>query len=57
MYSLYLKTHQITNLKYLGYTKRDPIKYVGSGKYLIPKYGLSKGGILIQTLMKLLGFI
>lgn len=31
---LYLKTHKITGLKYLGYTSSaDPIKYPGSGKY------------------------
>jgi hypothetical protein len=33
-YSLYVKTHQVTGLKYLGYTKSsDPHKYTGSGKY------------------------
>jgi len=31
MYYLYVKTHNTTNLKYLGYTKRDPYKYKGSG--------------------------
>jgi hypothetical protein len=43
MYTLYLKTHNITGLKYLGYTKNpNPIKYRGSGlywKYHIKKYG------------------
>jgi hypothetical protein len=33
MYKLYLKTHNITGLKYLGYTKNDPFKYPGSGHY------------------------
>lgn len=33
MFYLYLKTHNKTGLKYLGYTKNDPIKYKGSGKY------------------------
>jgi hypothetical protein len=28
---LYIKTHTITGLKYLGKTKRDPFKYQGSG--------------------------
>ena len=28
---LYLKTHQVTGLKYLGKTKKDPYKYKGSG--------------------------
>lgn len=32
MYFLYVKTHMKTGLKYLGYTKRDPYKYKGSGK-------------------------
>lgn len=31
-YKLYLKTHNITGLKYLGKTIRDPLKYDGSGK-------------------------
>lgn len=30
---LYVKTHRITGLKYLGKTKQDPFKYKGSGKY------------------------
>jgi hypothetical protein len=34
IYYLYVKTHNITGLKYLGYTKRkDPHKYKGSGEY------------------------
>jgi hypothetical protein len=33
-YSLYVKTHRVTGLKYLGQTsKSDPHKYTGSGKY------------------------
>ena len=33
-YYLYVKTHSITGLKYLGQTRsRDPYKYQGSGKY------------------------
>jgi hypothetical protein len=31
MFYLYKKTHTITGLKYLGYTKKDPHKYMGSG--------------------------
>jgi hypothetical protein len=31
IYSLYIKTHKITGLKYLGQTKNDPFKYTGSG--------------------------
>lgn len=34
IYKLYVKTHNITGLKYLGQTTRaDPHKYPGSGKY------------------------
>jgi hypothetical protein len=33
MFYLYLKIHNITGLKYLGYTSKDPYKYLGSGKY------------------------
>jgi len=33
-YFLYKKTHKVTGLKYLGYTKSpDPHEYTGSGKY------------------------
>jgi hypothetical protein len=36
IYYLYIKTHNITGLKYLGYTKRkDPYTYQGSGKHWI----------------------
>ena len=31
IYYLYVKTHNITGLKYLGKTKQDPYKYGGSG--------------------------
>ena len=33
MIYLYVKTHNVTGLKYLGQTKRDPNLYLGSGKY------------------------
>lgn len=33
IYYLYKKTHNITGLKYLGKTYKDPFKYSGSGKY------------------------
>lgn len=32
-YSIYVKTHKKTGLKYLGYTKHNPFIYKGSGKY------------------------
>jgi hypothetical protein len=33
IYYLYVKTHKITGLKYLGQTTQDPFKYSGSGIY------------------------
>jgi hypothetical protein len=30
---LYVKTHKVTGLKYLGKTERDPFDYLGSGVY------------------------
>jgi hypothetical protein len=33
VFYLYVKKHNITGLKYLGYTKQDVFKYKGSGKY------------------------
>ena len=35
MHYLYLKTHNVTGLKYLGQTKNDPHTYKGSGKYWV----------------------
>ena len=54
MIYLYLKTHNITGLKYLGKTARDPFKYKGSGFHW--KRHLAKHGndvtteILFETL-------
>lgn len=31
IYYLYVKTHKVTGLKYLGQTSQDPFKYLGSG--------------------------
>jgi hypothetical protein len=31
IYTLYVKTHRKTGLKYLGQTSQDPFKYLGSG--------------------------
>lgn len=31
LYSLYVKTHLDTGLKYLGFTEQDPFLYKGSG--------------------------
>ena len=32
MYYLYIKTHNITGLRYLGQTQKNPFEYIGSGK-------------------------
>lgn len=47
MFYLYVKTHNLTGLKYLGQTKQDPFKYKGSGKYW--KLHLQKHGCDIST--------
>lgn len=44
---LYLKTHNVTGLKYLGKTTQDPFKYNGSGKYW--KLHLKEHGINLTT--------
>lgn len=44
---LYLKTHNVTGLKYLGKTIRNPFKYKGSGKRW--KYHLNKHGNDVST--------
>jgi hypothetical protein len=50
---LYIKTHNVTGLKYLGKTKsKDPFKYQGSGKYWkrhIKKHG---NDVSTQILLK-----
>jgi hypothetical protein len=47
IYYLYMKTHQKTGLKYLGYTQRNPYEYVGSGSYWT--WHLKKHGYNIDT--------
>ena len=47
MYYLYVKTHQVTGLKYLGQTKQDPFKYKGSGLYW--RLHLKKHGEHLET--------
>jgi len=47
IYYLYKKTHQKTGLKYLGYTKRNPYTYSGSGSYWTAH--LKKHGYTIDT--------
>ena len=53
IYYLYKKTHKQTNLKYLGFTKHNPQRYKGSGKYWllhIKKYGNDvETEILLET--------
>ena len=47
IYTLYIKTHKITGLKYLGQTKKDPFKYLGSGKDWV--HHLNENGIEHHT--------
>ena len=47
MYYLYVKTHNVTGLKYLGQTQKNPFKYNGSGKHW--KRHLSKHGNDVST--------
>jgi hypothetical protein len=53
IYYLYKKTHKTTHLKYLGFTKKNPYKYKGSGiKWLshINKHGYNvETEILFET--------
>ena len=46
-YYLYKKTHKQTGLKYLGFTKDNPIKYEGSGTYWL--LHLDKHGHDVET--------
>jgi hypothetical protein len=51
-YSLYIKQHNITGLKYLGQTKVNPDVYKGSGTYWlhhIKKYGNDVSTYVIAT--------
>ena len=56
MYYLYVKTHLKTGLKYLGYTKKNPYTYRGSGHYWllhIEKHGYDVWtNIIFQTEIK-----
>ena len=47
MIYLYIKTHNITGLKYLGKTIQDPYTYKGSGKRWL--YHLKKHGNDVTT--------
>ena len=44
---LYVKTHKVTGLKYLGKTIQDPLQYKGSGKYW--KWHIKKHGYNVDT--------
>jgi hypothetical protein len=44
---LYIKTHRVTGLKYLGKTIRDPLRYNGSGLYW--KRHLKEHGLNLDT--------
>jgi hypothetical protein len=53
IYSLYIKTHKKTGLKYFGYTKQNPHLYPGSGtdwKIHLKKHGYEvRTEVLLQT--------
>lgn len=49
MVYLYLKTHNVTGLMYLGQTRNDPYKYKGSGVYW--KRHCKKHGYNINTII------
>lgn len=53
MYSLYIKTHKKTGLKYLGQTKQDPYTYPGSGivwsKHLKEHGNHQETEVILQT--------
>lgn len=51
MYFLYIKTHNVTGLKYLGHTKRNPYFYKGSGKYWVNH--IKKHGYNVNTIILL----
>jgi ribosomal protein L24 len=48
-YYLYVKTHNVTGLNYLGQTKQDPNTYLGSG--LIWKHHLAKHSNNVTTVV------
>lgn len=50
-YYLYQKTHRQTNLNYLGFTRKDPNKYKGSGVYWLSH--LKKHGDNVDTIVLL----
>jgi len=53
IYYLYVKTHNVTGLNYLGYTTaKDPHNYKGSGTYWkrhIKKYGYDFTTSILRT--------
>lgn len=49
IYFLYVKTHKITGLKYLGQTKQNPNTYLGSGK--VWKKHLKEHGSDVDTVI------
>jgi hypothetical protein len=51
MYYLYIKQHEVTKLRYLGYTtSKNPYKYKGSGKYWL-KHLTKHGNKVITTIL------
>lgn len=48
---LYVKTHRVTGLKYLGKTTRDPFSYAGSGKRWLNHLGAHDNDCDTQILL------
>jgi hypothetical protein len=51
LYFLYVKTHNKTGLKYLGYTTQDPMLYKGSGVYWMKHLKIHGADISTDVLM------
>lgn len=51
-YTLYLKTHNQTGLKYLGKTIRDPYLYKGSGKYWLSHLNIHGNDVTTDILFQ-----
>ena len=53
IYYLYIKTHNQTGLKYLGYTSsKDPHKYKGSGKYWLRHINIHENDVKTEILLE-----
>lgn len=51
MFYLYVKTHNVTGLKYIGYTSQDPFKYKGSGLRWVPHVKKHGNDVMTEILL------